>query len=173
MAPTSDRSLCHEIQQQVTSVCITASGSHGQCSGCTQPAMGRSGCLCLPTDSHIEQSGGEVTRLSLQKADPGWPNMTWFSDLVEMSSQIPLLFPQLPNLLTQPFNQTPHRSLLNLNLHAWLLEPQLSRNKGSLRQWQQELRLLKEDQPAQSMRQSEPFLQNGASLIRWTSGHHL
>ena len=31
---------------------------------------------------------------------PGWPNMTW--DLVEMSSQIPLLLPQLPNLLTQP-----------------------------------------------------------------------
>ena len=31
---------------------------------------------------------------------PGWPNMTWFWDLVEMSSQIPLLLPQLPNLLT-------------------------------------------------------------------------
>ena len=37
---------------------------------------------------------------------PGWPNMTWFWDLVEMSSQIPLLLPQLPNLLTQPLNQT-------------------------------------------------------------------
>ena len=78
---------------------------------------------------------------------PGWPNMAWFWDLVEMSSQIPLLLPQLPNLLTQPFNQTPHRSLTNLNLHAWLLEPQLSRSKVSLRQWQQELKLLREDQP--------------------------
>ena len=63
----------------------------------------------------------------------GWPNMTWFWDLVEMSSQIPLLLPQLPNLLTQPFNQTPHWSLTNLNLHAWLLEPQLSRSRVSLR----------------------------------------
>ena len=36
-------------------------------------------------------------------------------------------------------------------------------------QWQQELRLLKEDQTDQSMRQSGPFLQSGASLIRWTS----
>ena len=70
VALTSDRSLCHEIQQQVTPVCVTGSGSHGQCSGCTQPAVGRSGCLCLPTDSHIEQSGGEVTGLPLQKADP-------------------------------------------------------------------------------------------------------
>ena len=28
-----------------------------------------------------------------------------------------------------------------------------------------------EDQPDQSMRQSGPFLQSGASPIRWTSGH--
>ena len=79
----------------------------------------------------------------------GWPNMPWFWDLVAMSSQIPLSLPNLPNLLTQPFNQIPHRNLTNLNLHAWLLEPQQSRNKASLRQWQQELRLLKGDQPDQ------------------------
>ena len=104
---------------------------------------------------------------------PGWPNMPWFWDLVAMSSQVPLSLPQLPNLLTQPFNQIPHRNLTNLNLHAWLLEPQQSKNRASLKQWQQELRLLREDQPDQSMRQSGPFLQSGASLIRWTSGHHL
>ena len=104
---------------------------------------------------------------------PGWPNMPWFWDLVTMSSQIPLSLPNLPNLLTQPFNQIPHRNLTNLNLHAWLLEPQQSRSRASLKQWQQGLRLLKEDQPDQSMRQSGPFLQSGASLIRWTSGHPL
>ena len=100
---------------------------------------------------------------------PGWPNMPWIWDLVTMSSPVPL---SLPNLLTQP-SQIPHRNLTNLNLHAWLLEPQQSENRVSLRQWQQELRLLKEDQPDQSMRQSGPFLQSGASLIRWTSNHHL
>ena len=78
---------------------------------------------------------------------PGWPNMPWFWDLMAMSSQIPL---SLPNLLTQPFNQIPHRNLTNLNLHAWLLEPKLSRSRASLRQWQHELRLLKDDQPDQS-----------------------
>ena len=96
---------------------------------------------------------------------PGWPNMPWFWALMTMSSQIPL---SLPNLLTQPFNQIPHRNLTNLNLHAWLLEPQQSRSRASLKQWQQGLRLLKEDQPDQSMRQSGPFFQSGASLIRWT-----
>ena len=103
---------------------------------------------------------------------PGWPNMPWFWDLGAMSSQIPPCLPILPNLVTQPFNQTLHKNLSNLNLHAWLLEPQQLRSRVSLRQWQHELRLLK-DQPDQSMRQSGPFLQSGASLIRWTSGHHL
>ena len=51
---------------------------------------------------------------------PGWPNMSWFWELVAMSSRIPL---SLPSLLTEPFNQ-----------------PQLSRNRASLRQWEHELR---------------------------------
>ena len=104
---------------------------------------------------------------------PGWPNMPWFWDLVAMSSQVPLCLPSIPNLVSQPFNQILHRNLSNLNLHAWLLEPQQSRSKVSLRQWQHELRLLKEDQPDLSMRQRGPFLQSGASVIRWTSEHHL
>ena len=33
---------------------------------------------------------------------PGWPNMPWFWDLVEMSSQIPLCLPNIPNLAIQP-----------------------------------------------------------------------
>ena len=55
---------------------------------------------------------------------PGWPNMPWFWDLVTMSSQVPLSLPNRLDLLTQPFNQIPHRNLTNRNLHAWLLEPQ-------------------------------------------------
>ena len=73
----------------------------------------------------------------------GWPNMPWFWDLVAMSSQIPLCLPSLPNLVTQPFNQNLHRNLSNLNLHAWLLEPQQSRSRDLLRQWHHGLRLLK------------------------------
>ena len=68
----------------------------------------------------------------------------------------------------QPFNQIPHRNLTNLNLHAWLLEPQQSRSRACLRQWQQELRLLKGDQSDQSMRQVGLFTSD-VSLLRWTS----
>ena len=64
---------------------------------------------------------------------------------------------QHTNLVSQPFNQVLHRNLSNLNLQAWLLEPQQSRSKASLRQWQHELRLLKEDQSDLSMRQVDHF----------------
>ena len=104
---------------------------------------------------------------------PGWPNMPWFWDLVSMSVQIPLSLPNVENLLTQPFNQCPHRDLLGLNLHAWLLEPLAYRHKDSLMKWQRELRLLKDNQPEPSMNRSGPYLSNGASHTRWTSGHLL
>ena len=115
--------------------------------------MGGSGCICLPTSSHLGQSGGEVAGLPM----PGVAQHALIlgsSDHVQSDPTEPAL---LPNLLTQPFNQIPHRNLRNLNLHAWLLEPHQSRSRASLRQWQQELRLLKEDQPDQPMRQSGPF----------------
>ena len=104
---------------------------------------------------------------------PGWPNMPWFWDLVELSSQIPLCLPILPDLVTQPFNKARHRNLSHLNLHAWLLEPRQSRSRASLAQWRHELRLLREVQPEQSMRQNGPFLSDGVSQVRWTSGRLL
>ena len=67
--------------------------------------------------------------------------------------------PTEPAQSAQLFNQIPHRNLTNLNLNAQLLEPQHSRSRASLRRWQQELRLLKGDQPDQSMRQSGPLFQ--------------
>ena len=67
VAPTSDRSICHEVQQQVTSVRVTSTGLLGSSSGCTQSAMGESGRIRLPTSGHLGQSGGEVTGLPLQE----------------------------------------------------------------------------------------------------------
>ena len=66
VAPTSGRSICHEVQQ-VTSVCVTSTGFPGSSSGCTQSPMGGSGRLRLPTSSHLGQSVGEVTGLPLQE----------------------------------------------------------------------------------------------------------
>ena len=104
---------------------------------------------------------------------PGWPNMPWFWDLISLSSQIPFSLPLERNLLTQPFNGLLHRNLNHLNLHAWLLEPRPSDDKGFLRRWQHELKLLKEVQPERSISQSGPFLLSGANPTRWTSGRPL
>ena len=104
---------------------------------------------------------------------PGWPNMPWFWDLVNLSVQVPFQLPLHQKLITQPFNGLIHRNLSNLNLHAWLLDPVSSRSKGSLTRWQQELRLLRDAQPESYTSQSGPFLLNGATRIRWTSGRLL
>ena len=69
VAPASDRSLCYEIQQQGAPIRVTSSGPHGHCSGSTQFVMGRSGRICLPTDSHIGKSGGEVAGLPIPEVD--------------------------------------------------------------------------------------------------------
>ena len=90
-----------------------------------------------------------------------------------MSVQLPLSLPKVGKLLTQLFNQCPHRDLHNLNLHAWLFEPQPFNKQVSLTKWQQELRLLRDAQPELSMSQKGTFLSDGVRKIRWTSGHHL
>ena len=118
VATTSDRPICHEVQQQVTSVCVTSTGSPGHSSGYTQSAMGGSGRICLPTSIHLGQSGGEVAGLPMQE------NHSDCSGVAQHA------------LVLGPFNQIPHRNLTNLNLHAWLLEPPQSRNRASLKQWQ-------------------------------------
>ena len=64
---SKEGSICHEVQQQVTSFCDSATGSSGHSSGCTQSAMGGSGCICLPTSSHLGQSGGKAPGLPMQE----------------------------------------------------------------------------------------------------------
>ena len=75
VAPTSDRLVCHEVQSQVTPVCVSNTGPLGGSSGCTHPAMGRSGCIRLPTDCHTGQSGGEATELPVQEIHSHCPGM--------------------------------------------------------------------------------------------------
>ena len=167
MAPTSNRSICHEVQSQVTSVCISGAGLPGCSSGCTHSTMGGPGCLCLSTHRHLGQSGGKDTGLSMPKAHSDRPGVAQHALVLGFGDHVQ------PNSPQSSKSAKPLVTALQSDLHAWLLEPQQSKNRASLRRWQQELRLLKENQPDQSMKQSGPFLQSGASLIRWTSNHLL
>ena len=67
VAPASSGLVCHQIQQQTPTVCVTGPRPPGLGSGCTHPVLGKSGPICLPTSSHLGQSGGEVTGLPLQQ----------------------------------------------------------------------------------------------------------
>ena len=70
VAPAPRRSVCHEVQSQTASICIPSSGLPSFCSRCSHSAMGGSGCICLSTNPHIGQGGGEVIELSMQETNP-------------------------------------------------------------------------------------------------------
>ena len=67
VAPASSGLVCHQIQQQTPTVCVTGPRPPGLGSGCTHPVLAKSGPICLPSSSHLWQSGGEVTGLPLQQ----------------------------------------------------------------------------------------------------------
>ena len=67
VAPASGGSVCHQVQQQTASVCLTSPRPPGLGSGCAQPVLGGPGPIRLPTGSHLGQSSGEVTGLPLQQ----------------------------------------------------------------------------------------------------------
>ena len=69
VAPTPSGPVCHQVQQQTTSVCITGPRPSGLGSGCTQPILGGPGPIRLPTGSHLGQSG-ETPGLPLQQYNP-------------------------------------------------------------------------------------------------------
>ena len=63
---------------------------------------------------------------------PGWPGMPWFWDLVQLSTGIALQLPVSTTLLKQSHNYVFHSNPQHLNLHAWCLGLDISKNKASL-----------------------------------------
>ena len=92
---------------------------------------------------------------------PGWPGMSWFWDLIDLSTKPPLFLPHWEYLLKQPFSQRFHQNLPYLNLHVWHLDSRPSHLKNSQAQWQRELRHLRDYHPEGFMNQGGPFLNHG------------
>ena len=67
VAPATSGPVCHQVQQQTATVCVTGSRPPGLGSGCTQPLLGGPGPIRLPNGSHLGQSGGEAPGLPLQQ----------------------------------------------------------------------------------------------------------
>ena len=98
MAPASNRSICHEVQPQVTSVCLSSAGLPGCSSGHTYSAMGGAGCICLPTDCHIGQGGGETTGQPLQENNPNCPRLAQHALVLGLGDHVQ----SSPSQLAQP-----------------------------------------------------------------------
>ena len=67
VAPASSGPVCHQVPQQTATICFTGSRPPCLSSGCTQPVLGGSATICLPTGGHLGQSGGEVAGLPVQQ----------------------------------------------------------------------------------------------------------
>ena len=65
----------------------------------------------------------------------GWPVMPWFWNLVQLSTEIPLQLPVSRTLLKQSHSYVFHSNPQHLNLHAWCLGVDSSKNKASLWRW--------------------------------------
>ena len=88
VAPASNRSLRHEIQPQATSVCLPSSGLPSCGSGCSHSAMGGSGRLCLPTNCHLGESGGEATGHPVQKVNSNCSGMAQHALVLGFSAHV-------------------------------------------------------------------------------------
>ena len=88
---------------------------------------------------------------------------------MQLSTEIPLQLPVSTTLLKQSHNYVFHSNPQHLNLHAWCLGVERSKNKASLWRWQRELLPLRGHQQGPSTSQSGPYLRNGAEKIRWIS----
>ena len=175
MGPTANRFVCNPVQSQTSPVCITGTGLGSLGSRCPESFMGGYGHVRLSSSLSDQPSDFQGDGSGLSQDDSHCsrvPSMPWFWDLVKLSVQIPFSLPLQRDLVTQLFNGLVHRNLSNLNLHAWLGVSAIQ-NKVSLMKWQEELRLLRETQPELSTSQSGPFLSNGVSHTRWTSGRPL
>ena len=170
--------VCNKVQLQTSPICVSSAGP--QCLGIGRPdsLLGEPGHVCLSPSVVTGQGGQQTIGPSLQESDPNSPGLAQHAMVLGSGGTV-VLDSSLPPHSSRPTDtaiqqgMACHRDLTNLNLHAWLLEPRQSRSRVSLVQWRRKLRLLKEVQPEQSMRQNGPFLSDGVKQVRWTSGLHL
>ena len=165
MLPVAPATSVSQVQQQTTTVCVTGSGPPGMGNGCTQSIMGKSGPICLPTSSHLGQSGGEIAGLPMQQDH---------SDCSRVA-QHALVLGSSGNVQSDPFvSAQPAQSGISTfqpDRAQELVAPRATAIKEQ--GFSEAVAARIEAPPDLSMRQSGPFLQSGASVIRWTSGHHL
>ena len=165
----------HLSEPQASTVRVSYPRPEGLGHRCSKHKLDGSHCLCLPSNGSPSQGDPKIRQCNclIILIAPGWPGMPWFWDLVQLSTEIPLQLPVSTTFLMQSHNYVFHSNPQHLNLHAWCLGVDNSKNKASLWKWQRELLHLSGHQQVPSTNQSGPYLNNGAEKIRWISPLHL
>ena len=98
--------------------------------------MGGTRQLCLLSNSSHSKMIEKMRTYACQMivVAPGWPGMSWFWDLIDLSTKPPLLLPHWETLVKQLFSQRFHQNLQYLNLHVWPLDSRPNHLKHC--QWQ-------------------------------------
>ena len=169
---TSCRLICHSSDPQTSTLHI--SSPRPKCLGhrCSEHKLDGSHCLCLPSDGSPSQ-GDPKNQAMLLPDHRNSPRLAW--DALVLGPSAALNRDPTTTSSVNDSSQTVPQLCVpqHLNLHAWCLEVDSSKNKASLWRWQRELLHLRGHQQEPSTSQSGPYLRNGAEKIRWISPLHL
>ena len=172
---SSCRPVCHSSEPQTPSIRVSYPRPKGLGYRCSKHKLDGSHCLCLPSNGSPSQGDPKNQAMPLpdHPNSPRLARVPWFWDLVQLSTEIPLQLPVSTTLLKQSHSYVFDSNPQHLNLHAWCLGVDNSKNKASLWRWQRELLHLRGHQQEPSTNQSGPYLKNGAEKICWISPLHL
>ena len=167
----SCRSICHSSETQTSTVRISC--PRPKCLGhrCSEHKLDGFHCLCLPFNGPPSQGDPKNQAMLL----PGHHNSLRLArDALVLGpsaalNRDPTTASSVNSSQTVPQLCVPQ----HLNLHAWYIRMNSSKNKASLWRWQRELLPLRGHQQGPSTSQSGPYLRNGAEKIRWISPLHL
>ena len=172
---SSCRSICHSPEPQTSTVCISCPRPKGLGHRCSEHKLNGSHCLCLPSNGSPLQGDPKNQAMSL----PDHRNSPRLArDALVLGPSAALnRDPTATSDVNNPPQTVPQlcvsQNPQHLNLHAWCLGVDSSKDKASLWRWQRELLPLRGHQQGPSKSQSGPYLRNGAEKIRWISPHHL
>ena len=142
---------------------------------CSEHKLDGSHSLCLPSNSSPSQDDPKNQAMPLpdHRSSPRLARDALVLGPSAALNRDPTTIPVSTTLLKQSHNYVFHSNPQHLNLHAWCLGADNSKNKASLWRWQRELLPLRGHQQEPSTSQSGHYLRNGAEKIRWISPLHL
>ena len=154
LAPPVSGSVCHPVQSQAPQVCFTGSRPVSVGGGRLKSPLGKARCLRFSSYGSPPSGGDQAIGPRLLSSHP---------DCTRLAQHALVLGPgQTVNSNSPPASSGVEFDNSTVQSVTSPGPPQSEP--------QQELRLLKDDLPEPSMNQSGPYLSDGATRVRWTSG---